>query len=193
MMHMGKRLVTALVALVALSSVGAASASAAQFTFSAIGSLEGHALESTKFTTNAGTMECSTAASKGETKATSSLEFGLTTNLSGCKSFGIVNVDNTPIPLQLTSSGVVHMTSTFIQTVTGGIFGNCTVTFPVQTLNSFTYANAGTNNIIVTLVGTGVSYTGSGGLCGSGTFTNGTLVGKWEINRIGGGSIRFDP
>ncbi len=54
-----------LAAVFVLCAIGAANASAAQFTASATGSFEGKALSNQVFTTNAGTVTCSTAATTG--------------------------------------------------------------------------------------------------------------------------------
>jgi hypothetical protein len=185
------------VAVFAICIVGVASASAAQFTVSATGNLEGHALSGSEgnqvFTTTAGTVTCTAAATKGEIKSFAASEQEVTVTYSGCTAFGIVNVDITPATYNFHASGTVDITKEITITVTGGIFGNCTVKVPSgQTVGTVAFSNSGSNNILVNPSVTGIKYTGSGGLCGSGTDTNGTYVGKSEVNRVGGGSIQFD-
>jgi hypothetical protein len=192
-----KKLGVLAVAVFAISVVGVASASAAQFTASAVGNLEGHALSGAEgkqvFTTNAGTVSCIAATTEGEIKSTAATEQEVTVNYGGCTAFGIVNVDISPATYNFHSSGTVDIKKEITITVTGGIFGTCTVKVPSgQTVGTVAFSNSGTNNILVNPSVTGIKYESSGGLCGSGTATNGTYVGKSEVNRVGGGSIQFD-
>ncbi len=180
------------VAVFALSVVGVASASAAQFTASETGELTGKALESQTFTVSGGTVVCSTAATTGKIIHTAAEEQEVTVNYSGCKAFSIVSVDITPATYLFHSNGKVDIKEPITITVTGGILGNCTVNVPAQSaLGTVAFETANTNNTKVTPNVSGITYTTSGGLCGSGG-SNGTYKGANEVSRVGGGFLRFD-
>jgi hypothetical protein len=179
-------------AVVALCAIAAGNASAAQFTYSATGNIVGKALESQSFTTNAGaSLTCSAAAGAGAIKTTAFTEQEMGIKFSGCTSFGFATVDTTELKLLYTASGSVHLKSAF--TVTPTLFGTslCTVTYPTQTVGTVAFANSGTSNLKVTPSISGLTYTSSGGTCGS-SGTNGTFKGASEWSREGGGTIRFD-
>jgi hypothetical protein len=180
------------VAVFALSVIGVANASAAQFTASATGELAGEALETQVFTTNGGTVECTTAATTGSIVATASTEQEVTVNYSGCKAFGIANVDISPATYLFTANGEVHIKEAVTITVTKTLLsGECTVTVPAQTVGTVDFATNG-NNIKVTPTVTGIKYTSSGAPCGT-SGENGTYTGPNEVHRVGGGTLSFDP
>jgi hypothetical protein len=179
-------------AVFALSAIGAANASAAEFTASATGNLVGKALENQVFTTNGGTIQCSTAASKGPLTSTAAKDWHLTIFLSGCSAFGFASVDIVELTFTFTSIRRVHLTASLIFTPT--LFGTslCTLTMAPQELGSVEYANSGTSNVKITPNISGIVYTSSGGSCGS-SGSNGTFKGASEVSREGGGTVRFDP
>jgi hypothetical protein len=184
-------------AIFAISILSVASASASQFTASALGTLHGDAIPGKGgiqiFTINAGTITCTTATSEGEIKSTASEEIEVTVDYSSCTALGSLSVDVTPATFRFTASGGANIQNEITITVTGGIFGNCTVKVPLQSVNSVGFSNLGSTAILVTANVSGIKYAGSGGLCGSGTATNGTYTGQSEWIRKGGGSLRFDP
>jgi hypothetical protein len=172
----------------ALCAVGAANASAATFTASATGSLTGKALETQVFTVNGGTVKCSTASTSGEIKSTASVEQHVTVKYTGCNAFGFVNTHITDATYLFTANGEVHLLNTVTITPTGAF---CHLTVPPQTIKTVSYSNNG-GKMIVTPNVTGITYTSSGGLCGT-SGANGTYTGKNEVERVGGGTISFDP
>jgi hypothetical protein len=180
------------VAVFALSAVGVASASAAEFTASATGNIQGKALENQVFVTNGGEVVCSTASTKGKIVATASKEQEANVTYSGCKAFGIAEVHISEAKYLFTSSGQVHIKNTITITPTLFGFSACTTTVGPQTVGTVGFANSGTSNVKVTPNVTGITYTSTGGACGS-SGSNGTYKGANEVNREGGGTVRFDP
>jgi hypothetical protein len=181
-----------LVAVVALCAVGVANASAAEFTASATGEIEGHATANQVFTTNGGTVTCTKAAITGKIEKTADTQQAAIVNLSGCTAFGFATVDISSEKYLFTAFGPVHILETI--TVTPTLFGAslCTMTIPKQTVSAVDFANSGIANITENPTITGIVYTSTGGSCGS-SGSNGTYTGSSEINRKGGGTIRFDP
>jgi len=181
-----------LVAVFALCAIGAANASAAQFTASATGTLSGKALETQTFTTNGGTVNCSTAATSGAVEKTADTQQHVTVTYSGCNAFGFATVHITPATYQFTSNGQVHIKNTI--SITPTLFGAslCTTTVTPQTVGTVDFANSGASNVKVTPTVTGIAYHSTGGSCGA-AGVNGTYKGANEVNRVGGGTLRFDP
>jgi len=179
-----------LVAVFALCAIGAANASAApQFTASATGELTGKALETQKFKTNGGTVECKKIDVVATIPAIASPEQHVTIKYTECSAFGFP-VDDIHATYLFTADGSVHVVEEISITVTGGIFGECTVKVPKQTDKSVTYDSV-SGKIKVTPNVTGIKYTSSGGICGS-SGENGTYTGASEIERVGGGTISWD-
>ena len=176
----------------ALSAIGVANASAAQFTASATGSITGKALATQVFTTNGGTTECSTAATSGTIEKTADTKQHVTVKYSGCTAFGFATVDISDATYLFTSNGTAHIQNTIkIQpTLFGGVL--CTVTVKPQSVNTVDFENSGANNVKVTPTVAGIVYESTGGICGSGG-ANGTYTGANEVSRVGGGTLRFDP
>jgi hypothetical protein len=176
----------------ALCAIGTGSASAAQFTSSATGSFGGHALENQVLTTNAGEVVCTGATSAGPLQNLADTQIHETRTYTGCKAFSVATVHTSPVTLTLTADGTVHVVNPI--TITPTLFGvsACTITIPAQTWTGIAYSNVGANNIKVTPMVTGIVYISTGGPCGA-SGSNGTLRGASELNRIGGGTLRFDP
>ena len=180
-----------LVAVFALSAIGAANASAATFTASATGELTGKALEKQVFTFNGGQIECSAAAISGTIAKTADTQWHWKKQWSICLWNGIT-VHVAEITLQLTAfPPQLHIKAGF--TFTPTLFGAslCTVTIGSQTVGSVDYANASASTVKVTPTVTGIKYTSTGGSCGS-SGENGTYTGALEISRVGGGSVQYD-
>jgi hypothetical protein len=180
------------IAVFALSAIGAASASAATFTASATGSLSGKATATQEFGINAGTVRCGTALSSGTIVSTASPEQHVSVTYSSCTAFaGFIPVHNIEATYVFTADGKVHIKNQITITVTAP-FGTCHVTVPGgQTVSSVTYANLAGGKMSVTPNITGITYSTTGGTCGSGG-TNGTYKGANEVERVGGGSISWD-
>lgn len=175
------------VAAFAFSAVAVAGASAAEFTASAVGALNGKALETQVFTTTGGTVKCKTATTTGEILTTESEEQHVTVNYDDCTAFGIADVHISPATYLFTANGQVHIENTINIDVTVPLLPDCRVTVGPQTVESVTYANNG-NNLIVTPNVKDIVYTTNGGLCGP-SGNNGTYTGQNEVNRVGGGFV----
>lgn len=182
----------ALLAIVALGVVGVANASAATFTASATGNITGKALATQEFTTDAGTVKCTTIDVSGEIKKTADTEQTATIDYTNCTAFGIFSVHNIHAHYTFTANGEVHIVGTITITVTTGFGTSCSVKVKSQTVKSADYVTSG-SGVKVTPTIAGINYEGSGGLCGSGAKTNGTYTGASEVTRAGGGTVSFDP
>jgi len=180
-----------LVAILALSAVGAANASAATFTSSATGTLAGKALNTQVFTTDSGQVKCSTANTSGSIVSTASAEQHVTVEYKNCTAFGFASVDVSPATYLFTATGVAHLKNTVTINVT---LAGCHQTIePQNSLGTITYTNLAGGKLGVDANVTGIVYYGTGGLCGSSTpKTNGTYTGNNEVERVGGGSISRD-
>jgi hypothetical protein len=192
-MHSMKKL-GVLVAVFALCAIGAANASAAQFTASATGSLTGKATTNQVFTTNGGTVTCPVAHVSGPIAKTADTQQHVTVKYTNCTAFGFVSTDISDATYQFTAGTGknVHLLNTVSITVTSFGVSICTVTVGPQTLGTVDYANAGANNVSVNATVTGIKYTSTGGICGA-SGENGTYTGASEVNRVGGGTLRYDP
>jgi hypothetical protein len=182
-----------LAAVLALSAIAAANASAAEFTFSATGALTGKALANQVFTTNGGTITCTKVAISGTIEKTANTDLDVEQSFSGCTAFGFATVDITlQWPVKITGFfKKVHFRSPF--KITPTLFGVsvCTVTFGEQEVGTVDLSNATASTVKVDPTVTGIKYTSSGGICGS-SGENGTYTGAIEISRVGGGSIQYD-
>ncbi|HKH64783.1 MAG TPA: hypothetical protein VKA35_04905 [Solirubrobacterales bacterium] len=184
-----KKLGTFVVALLALSAIGVASASAATFTASATGKLEGHALNTQVFTTNGGTVKCTAAKTTGNILFTATTEQHVTVEYSGCTAFGGFKATVSPATYIFTASGVVHIENIITIDVPGLL---CKVTVGGQSVNSVIYDNNSFHTkIIETSTISNIAYSSSGGFCGT-SGTNGTYTGNNEIERLNGGSVTYD-
>ena len=181
-----KKLGVLAAAVFALSAIGAANASATQFTASATGSLSGKATANQVFSTNGGEIKCTTAATSGTIKSTAYSEQTVEVKYSGCTAFGFATVHISPAQYNFTASGQVHIENTITITVTGG---GCSQTVGPQTVTSVSYATIG-SKVTLTPHTTGITYTSTGGICGS-SGSNGTLTGTSEWERVGGGSLSY--
>ena len=178
-----------LVAVFALSAIGAANASAATFTASATGTLSGKATNTQVFTTNAGQVKCTSAATSGSITSTEAATQHVTVNYTGCTAFGFIGVDISAATYLFNAGGTVDIVNPITINVTGA---GCHQTVPAQkALGTVTYTTNGSKLVVAANV-TKITYTATGGLCGSGEATNGTYSGSNEVERVGGGSIGWD-
>jgi hypothetical protein len=181
----------ALSAVIAFCVVGAANASAAEFTASSTGTTLGHAVEVQSFTFNGGTLKCSVAAAKGAINSTASTERTVEVNYSGCTAFGIATVDVGKAEYTYTAGGTLEVLNNV--SITPTVFGTsaCTVTITRQSVNTVAFANVGASNVESTPNVSGITYKSSEGACGA-PGSNGTFVGSSEFNREATGTVRFD-
>lgn len=179
------------IAVLAISAIGAASASAAKFTYNPLtGTLAGHAKTTQVFTVNGGKIECKGAEVSGTIVELSPEKQDYTVTYRECKAFGASTVDVSQVTYLFTADGQVHLQSTL--KVTPTVFGAsaCTLEIKPQTMKSVDYA--GGSPMVVTSTITAIEYTSTGGICGS-SGTNGAYAGSFEIERVGGGTISVDP
>jgi hypothetical protein len=181
------------IAVVALMAVTAASAMAApKFTASASGgTLTGAATSNQVFKINGGTTTCTGAASDGTVPASPSTDLHLTVIYSGCTAFGFINTDISAATYTFTANGEVHLLGTITITPTGA---GCTVTVGPQTVKSVSYDNktsGGFTGVEETSAVSGITYTSSGGLCGS-SGTNGTYTGNSFAHGPTGVTVSWD-
>jgi len=176
-----------LVAILALSAIGAANASAATFTESATGTLTGKSLNAQVFATNSGQVKC-TAHISGSIVSTATTEQHVTVEYKGCTAFGFASVDVSPATYLVIANGTVHVRNTVTNNVT---LAGCHQTVePQGPLGTITYTNLAGGKLGVDANVTGIAYKGTGSLCGDATTkTNGTYTGNSEVERVGGGSL----
>jgi hypothetical protein len=180
-------------AVFALSAISVASASAApKFTSSASGgALTGTQTSNQVFKINGGTTTCTGAASSGTVPASPSTEIHITVHTTGCTAFGFVNTDITDATYTITADGSVHITNTITITPTGA---GCTVTVKPQTVGTIAFDNkvsGGFTGVEETSAVSAITYTSTGGLCGS-SGTNGTFTGNSFAHGPTGVSISWD-
>jgi hypothetical protein len=178
----------ALIALVVTAFVGVASASA--FTKFRVESasttkpatLKGEQTEPAEFTTDAGTITCSTGSFEGKTTTTESPTQEMSLKYGGCKFLEFINVEVKPngCSYNFHASGSVDVVGS---SCTGITFeaASCKVTVPAQNgLTTIGYANQGsgtTRTIKVSPAVSGIKYNTSAG-CLNGAHT-GLTDGKY--------------
>lgn len=184
-----------LLAVFALSAIGAANASASTFTASATGTLTGSG-GTQVFKTGAGEVVCKKVTASGTIVSTASVEQHATAIYSECSAFGFP-VDNVEATYNFTSNGTVHVLNEPKITVTGSFFGECTITIEKQTLSGIVYDSTASDIDVTAADVTGIKYTVknvSGSIClqADGLYTNGTYSGTTTVQRSGGGTISWD-
>jgi hypothetical protein len=193
----------ALVAVFAMSAV--ASASAHEFVASKTGSLAGKALNVHKFKTNAGTVECTTATPKGSVAALKTETQEVEVEYSGCTFtvFGTKKATVTPNPKYLFSANewvsVLNPSTTPIVIEVEGTGCNIKVSGSSTSNHELKEVKYVTKEVEREIEGkkvkvkdlevkskvSGITYTTTNGLCGSGG-TNGTYEGNEEVELVGG-------
>jgi hypothetical protein len=187
-----KKFAVLAVAVFAVSVVGVASASAAQFTASAAGSIEGAANGNQVFTNGSlGTVTCTAAKTTGSA-ATAATAQKVNVEYTGCTA-AIPLIGNKPVntikaEYNLLASGSVEILNEIEITVPAL---SCTTKVTKgQTVGSVAYSNIASNTQIEEKsTVTGIHST-STGLCPSGT--SGTYTGNNIVHRVGGGTVSFD-
>jgi hypothetical protein len=191
----------ALLAVLALSAIGAVTASA-QFTYSAPGSFTG-TQEATQVFKAGSTVTCKKADTTGTLENLNFRAQEVTVHYSECTVDGFNNAahatdatyDFTATPtMEEETAGEnwdVHLKNTV--TITPTVFGSsaCTITVTPQTLNTVDYTNVAGGGVTVNPTVTGISYHSTGGLCGS-SGTAGTYSGSSIVNGTGGQTLSVD-
>jgi hypothetical protein len=181
-------------AVFALGAIGAVSASAAQFTYSATGSVTAKATSNQVITTSGGTVTCTTAATSGSIEKISGTELEVGVKKSGCTAFGFATTHFSEEKLLFTAGTGKNVHIKNVITITPTTFGvsACTVTIGPQSVSGVAYFNSGANNLGYSFSLTGIAYASTGGICGP-SGLNGTYSGSNEMSRVGGGTLRYDP
>jgi len=184
-----------LAAVFALCAIGAANAQAAsKFTYSATGTLAGHATTNQVFTGGFGSVSCTKAASSGTITSTDFTEQEMEVNYSECKALGVASAHVSPAKYLFTANKTIHTLNTITITVTKTLFtAHCTITITPQTPGgTIDYVPMGSTLTTIWTI-SGIKYHSSGGPCGSaGEHSDGTFEGTDEVERVGGGSIGWD-
>ena len=189
-----KKLGVLTIVVFALSSVGAANASAATFTASATGSLTGMARETQVFVFNGGKVECNTAETLGTISLTAATEQHVTVQYKGCQGLGFAEVNISPATYLLTNNGSLHIKNTITIQVNVPFFPDCHVTIQPQTVGTVDYSNSSASTIKVAPTISGIVYQTSElpfNPCGY-SGNNGTYTGASDFRRVGGGTLQFD-
>jgi len=192
-----KKLSVLAVVVFAFSAIGVANASAApSFTTSKAGAaLTGTAKGSQVFTTNAGTVTCTSAATKGTTAASGSTTQKVFVKYSGCTAFGFASVNISEAEYIFNAKAENKNTVTINKAIKIEVpLAGCSQTVPAgQTVGtvSFSPANVLTTALVEESNVSGITYTSSGGLCGA-SGSNGTYKGNNEVKPESGVTIGYD-
>jgi hypothetical protein len=177
--------------VLAIGALVASSASAARFTYNPLtGTLLGRAASTQVFTFNGGKLECLGAEAGGTIIQIGPEKQDYSVTYRECKAFGTSTVHTSQVTYGLAADGQLHIESTFkiVPTVLG--MPACTLEIKPQTLKPVDYVEGST--LLATFTLTGITYTSTGGICGS-SGANGTYLGSIKIERVGGGLISVDP
>ncbi len=186
-----KKIGALVLVVAAFSAVGVANASAAEFTASSTGSLTGVATQDQVFNTGAGVIVCKKAATSGTIAATKATNQHVTVNYSECKAFNTgAPVDISAATYNFTSNGQVDIVQPITIKVTAFLI-ECTVTVFAQTVGTVDFATSGTG-VSVTPTVTGITSTGTGGICGAHN-TTGSYSGTNKVSHATSGqTVSFD-
>jgi hypothetical protein len=200
-MQQFRKLSLSLVALAALAAVffvASASASSPRFELSAIGTFSGQQTSDQVFTFTSGskpaTFTCKEAKYQLSWTTFEFSEMGpgefAYSNCSSNTPFGKFNATVSNAQYTLMASGAVKLLNTITLHI-GGI-ANCNVIVEPQThAGAVSYTNK-SGKIEPSMAVTGMTYTGVG-LCASISGTNGAFGGSSLIERVGGGTISWQP
>jgi hypothetical protein len=186
MKRFAKTLGVTCAAAFALVAMTAVSASAATFTASATGTLTGTSSTNQVFTTGGGgTVTCTHAHTHGTIVSTAAASQHVTVTYTNCTAFGFAATVS-PATYELYANGEVDVENT----ITISVFGCTTTVKPQKGLKSVSYTNSAGQIIQHSAVKNIVS-TASGFPCSGGT--TGTYTGSNVIQRVGGGTLTYDP
>lgn len=192
MKRFAKMLGVTCVAALALAATTAAGASAAQFTASETGTLTATQTGNQVFTTTeggAGKVTCKKAHTTGTIVSTAATSQHVTVKYSECTAtFGFSFAATvSPATYLLKANGEVDVENTITINVPG--LGCKTTVGPQKGLKSVSYDNKA-GKIEQTSAIKGIKSTGEG-LCPGGT--TGTYTGNNLVERVGGGTLTWDP
>jgi hypothetical protein len=183
----------ALLAVLALSAIGAATASA-EFTSTGEGSITG-TQEGTHTFKAGSTVTCKKVDATGNVVKLASASQEVTVHYSECTVDGFNNTAHVSDATYEFTTAIdefdVHLLNTV--TITPTVFGSsaCTITVTPQTLNTVDYTNVAGGGVTVNSTVSGISYHSTGGLCGS-SGTTGTYTGSVNVNGTAGQTLSVD-
>jgi hypothetical protein len=190
----------ALVAVLAMSAVAAATASAHKFKASEASELTGKALNVHKFKTNGGTVECKKAEPKGKSVAGEVETQEVEVAYSECEFKSILGTKkakvspNPKYKFYANEEKVDVLNATTAPIVIEVEGSGCNVKVSSEGnggLKKATYGNlSGGKTLEVKAAVTGITYKSTGGFCGEGG-TNGTYEGNEEVSLVGGGTLEW--
>jgi hypothetical protein len=190
----------AALAVLAVSAVSASGAQASQFTSSVASTTLSGTQETTNiFTTGAGAVECEEATFSGTEAGTADGGLGFTSQTAtvhptygSCTAFGFpAEVNTASCQYELSAGGSTNIINCATPIKITIPIGGCNVTVGNQSgLTSVSYANEAGGDILVTANVKGITFTSSGGLCGS-SGTTGTYTGSVLTNG-GAANIAWD-
>ncbi|HEU4737640.1 MAG TPA: hypothetical protein VFS54_01020 [Solirubrobacterales bacterium] len=177
-----------LVAVFALCAIGAANASAAEFTATTEGALTVEANANQVFKIHGGADEvvCTTVGVTGKAVKSGPAQHA-TVHYSGCTGPFGSPVDISPATYNFTAGGSVHIVEAITLKVTT-FLGTCHITVPAQSVGSVAYSN-NAGKVKITPNVSKITYHSSGFPCGA-SGADGTYTGFTEIGVTGGtGSV----
>jgi hypothetical protein len=182
-----KMLGSALVAAVALSLASVASASAHEFIASKTGTTKATGTNTQVFTTPSGKVECTKLTATGKVAALKSKTEASTVKYSGCTAFGLAATISTAKYL-FSAEGSVKVSNTITISIPSA---SCSVKVgPTgnSALKTISYVNK-SGKIEVQASVSGITFTTTGGLCGSSGKTA-TYKGN-ALNALTGGTLEW--
>ncbi|HEU4737639.1 MAG TPA: hypothetical protein VFS54_01015 [Solirubrobacterales bacterium] len=179
------RKLSVLVAVFALSAIGAANASAAEFTASTEGALtaESNANQVFKINGGADSVVCTTIAVTGKAVKSGSAQEA-TVHYSNCTGPLGSPVDPFSATYLFTAGGTVHIVEEVTLKVKT-ILGTCHISVPKQTVSSVAYTNEAGGKVKIAPKVTKITYTTTGFPCPAGG-NDGTYEGNSVIGVTGG-------
>ncbi len=172
----------ALVAMLALVAVSAASASASLFDASKVGKLTGKATKNQVFITKAGTVTCKAIKVTASTVEPLASETQLAVvEYEECTVFGFLEAKISPAHYLFMSNGTADLKA--VETIEAP---GCTVTVPIQSgLGTITYKDSGEGIELEPNV-TGIESEGTGSTCSYAKEKAGTYKGQSKVELEGG-------
>jgi hypothetical protein len=176
-----RAMTVAILAVLAMATVGIAQASAHEFKASAAGILKGKKTTAQIFDTNSGSFECSEATSEAKVKAGSQSAFIDKVSFSGCKFFGF-SFTTTVAEFELGANESAYLLNKVTMSVIGA---GCTMTLePNKEAKTGAFANLSGGKMEATMELLHIHFVSTGGLCGESG--NMAFVGKSALELPGG-------
>jgi hypothetical protein len=189
------RLYLAFLAVVSVLAVVPATSSAAQFNWSEQGTFSSKALGPQVLNLAGGSwgsVRCGAAAGSGTHASTQVAYLDLKVTYSNCSAFGFAGPKVSPVTYRYYADGRVDI----LTPLTIEVSTYCTMKIePHNNLTAVQYANNGGKLKIENAI-SGIAHTSSGPAAGvvcPPSSSNGTLTGLNELERVGGGTVGWQP